>query len=122
MKRLEDFIQYKCAQWLRDNRIVFCHVPNASRRGPREGARLKAMGMVAGVHDILLFFENGLLVLVELKTDDGALSTAQERWHADMTRMGFHHHILQTDSADIAVAQLADLVAHYQAVAKNHNQ
>lgn len=121
MKRIEDFIQYKCAEYLRSIKMVFTHVPNAGRRSPREGARLKAMGMRAGVHDLLLFFENGLLVLVELKTDTGALSPAQVKWHADMVRMGYHHHILQTADWEIAVQQLASLVAHYQAAAKNHS-
>lgn len=76
---------------------------------------MKAMGMVAGVHDLLLFFDNGLLVLVELKTDKGALSPAQIKWHAAMDKRGFYHHVIQTDSADDAAEQLSDLVGHYQA-------
>lgn len=79
------------------------------------------MGMVSGVHDLLLFFDNGLLVLVELKTDKGELSPAQVRWHAAMTKRGFHHHTLQTDDWQVAVQELESLVLHYQQQAKNHN-
>lgn len=78
---------------------------------------MKALGMVNGVHDLLLFFDGGLLVLVELKTTKGELSPAQIKWHERMTKKGYNHHTLQTDCPVEIVAMLADLVQHYQKAA-----
>lgn len=115
MKRIEDFLQFECAQWLRKNRIDFCAVPNgAVFRSAREGARMKALGMVNGVHDLLLFFDDGLLVLVELKTIKGELSPAQVKWHERMTRLCFHHYIIQSDCKIEIVRQLSEIVERHQ--------
>lgn len=113
MKRKEDFLQYRAAQVCRDRRIVHTHVPNASKRSAREGARLKAMGMVAGVHDLLLFFSDALVVLVELKTDTGDLSPKQKDWHTEMTRLGHYHHVIEAADADELERQLNSLIDHY---------
>lgn len=115
MARKEDRIQYECAQWLRDNRIPHHHSPNATKRGAREGSRLKAMGMRAGFHDLILFFNGGVTVLIELKTDDGKLLDSQERWHKEVDTLGGHHqHIIQAANGKEAIAQLKDIVARYR--------
>lgn len=113
MARKEDFIQYKCAQWCRDNGILHHHSPNAGRRGLREANRLKAMGMRSGFHDLILFIKAPEVDLVEIKTKKGRIEDAQEVWHADILKKGYHshHHLIVTDSADDAVRQLADIVA-----------
>lgn len=121
MKRIEDFIQYKCAQWLRDNNILHCHVPNGLKSNPRDVARFKAMGLVAGVHDLLLFFRPAKLVLVELKTDDGRLNPAQVRWHANIAKKEFPRHIIQSSDWQESVRQLAEIVAPYLAAEKSRS-
>lgn len=112
MKRLEDFLQYKCAEWLRSQGILFFHVPNAAKRSLREASRLKAMGMVSGVHDLVILLDNGKIIFVELKTDKGDLSPKQKLWHAAMVRKGFHHHshLIAAATHEQAVAQLAAIV------------
>lgn len=121
MKRIEDFIQYKCAQWLRDNKVLHCHVPNATKRSPREGARLKAMGMVSGVDDLLLFFYPKTTVLVEIKTLKGSLSPDQIRWHDATKKRGFHRHTIQTDDWQVAVQELEQIVMPFLVVERSHN-
>lgn len=121
MKRLEDFIQYKCAEALRRIGQPFFHVPNASKRGAREGARLKAMGMVAGVHDIWLLFERNHVEPVELKTDEGTLLDSQERFHDTLFKMEFRGHVIQTDCPEEAVRQLLQIVEAGRARAQNRS-
>jgi len=121
MKRLEDFIQYKCAEYLRSIGQPFFFVPNAGKRGAREGARLKAMGMLAGVHDIWLIFERNHVEPVEIKTDSGKLLASQVKFHAALAKMGSHHHIIQSSQAEEAVALLALIVAAGRQRAQNRS-
>lgn len=115
MKRLEDFIQYKCAEWLRNNGIAHFHVPNAAKRAFHEAARLKAMGLVAGVHDLWLVFSGGRVVPIELKTEDGPLSEPQKRWHAECDKLKLQHYTIRTDKWEDAIKQLEVIVLKYKA-------
>lgn len=82
MRHEEDNLQVSCIRYLRlqypDS--LFFHVPNGGKRNPREGARFKKMGVLAGVSDILILDPkngyNGLCV--ELKTPKGAIQKTQK--------------------------------------------
>jgi len=58
-------------------------VPNGGKRNPREAARLKSQGVLAGVSDILLFWPGGMGA-IELKAGNRKPSGQQEyfgdRW------------------------------------------
>ena len=66
--------------------VVFFHVPNAPRSAAT-GARLKRMGMRAGVSD-LCFIKDGKTRFLELKWGKGRTSAAQEVFLADAKRAG----------------------------------
>jgi hypothetical protein len=66
--------------------LLWFHVPNAPR-SRITGAILKAMGMRAGVSD-LLFLHCGKLYALELKAADGRPTTEQLRFQADVNRAG----------------------------------
>ena len=53
----EDNFQKTCIKYLRaaHPRLQAIHVPNGGYRNVREAAKFKAMGVVAGVPDILIF-------------------------------------------------------------------
>ncbi len=93
--RPEDLLQYHAAQWLRANGILFFHPPNGGKRSLAAGARLVALGMVSGVHDLIILLPppDGPL-FVELKTDKGKLSPAQLLWHEAITKTGYQSHTL----------------------------
>ena len=55
---------------------VFYFHPFNKANSPREGKMAKLMGVVAGVPD-LIFFQDDKAWCLELKTDDGKLSSAQ---------------------------------------------
>ena len=56
------------------------HIPNGGRRDARTGAMLKAAGVKAGVPDIALIKQGGAVAFIEIKTDKGRPSPAQEEW------------------------------------------
>lgn len=75
--------------------VVYWHTPNGGTRNAIEGARLKATGVKAGIHDLLFlrptqFTEGvfGLLFGMEWKKPGGTLSPAQKAMHPRLLRAG----------------------------------
>lgn len=56
--------------------VLWFHPPNGEYRSKRTGARLKAMGVIAGVADIVLVID-GTAHFLELKTQGGRQSAEQ---------------------------------------------
>lgn len=56
--------------------VVWWHTPNGEHRDPRTAAKLKRMGVLAGVPDLLLLTQ-GRLYALELKSGGGCSSAAQ---------------------------------------------
>lgn len=120
MARLEDHLQYVAAQWLRDNKIPFCHVPNEGKRTARDGMRLVAMGLQKGVHDIIIPLDNAVTLWVELKTDSGKLDPPQIKWHDQIEERGHASHVIKTDSPRILLEQLESLILLYAPQTRIH--
>lgn len=90
MKREEDQIQRAVVQHLRMRGVpglVFFHVPNGGRRGKVEGAIFKAMGVRAGVSDLILAHSNKFFAL-ELKAEGGRATESQLAFLQDFDRAG----------------------------------
>src|SRR5450755_427866 len=66
--------------------LVFFHVPNAPRSA-QTGARLKSMGMRAGVSDLILVHDERIYAL-ELKAPGKRPTTEQHEFIAEMTHAG----------------------------------
>lgn len=66
-------------------------VPNAGKRTPRQGARMKAEGLKPGFPDVgLLAAAHGYYGLfIELKTDKGRLSPEQKQWLESLDEAGY---------------------------------
>ena len=80
---------------LRDHLI---HIPNGGKRNRREAARLKRMGVRAGVHDYLLPVPRGLFhgLWVELKAtppNDARVTETQKDWKSKMRAQGYAAYI-----------------------------
>jgi hypothetical protein len=56
--------------------MIVWHTPNGGRRDRIEAARLKALGVLRGIPDLLLL-RDGHLYGLELKSEDGRPSPAQ---------------------------------------------
>lgn len=86
----EEHLQRHAVKYLRSYArpdVCWFHVPNGDERTPRVAARLKDMGVVPGVAD-LLFLIDGRSVAVELKTEIGTQSAVQSEWQESHERAG----------------------------------
>ena len=90
MKRNDAELRLQCAvvQHLRlrcPRDVFFAAIPNGEHRSKKTGARLKAMGVIAGAPDLLII-ANGIVHGLELKAEGGRQSAAQraveDRWRA----------------------------------------
>ncbi len=79
MKHEEDNIQRAVCDHLRlraNPGVVWFAVPNGGRRNVREAARMKGMGVTAGVADLILMYNRNFYAL-ELKSAKGRPTEAQ---------------------------------------------
>jgi hypothetical protein len=79
MKRPEQAIHQAVVAHLNlraEPRVFFWHTPNEGKRGWVNAAALKAMGMTAGVPDLLIL-KAGQLYALELKAPGGRLTPSQ---------------------------------------------
>ncbi len=92
----EDQLQSTCFQWHWNNyqgeRGMLFHV-NQKARNAIEGNRMKAMGVVPGVSDMI--YLKGP-VFIEMKTIDGKQSPDQKRFESLVTSLGFKYVIVRT--------------------------
>jgi hypothetical protein len=79
----EAAFQQQCYMWFHNTyaelRGLLFHVNNNGSNSKREGAYYKALGVIAGVSD-LLFLYNGKVFCIELKTPRGYQSPKQMDW------------------------------------------
>lgn len=61
-------------------KLRFFHVPNGGYRNPKEAAKFKAIGVRAGVPDLVILPANGKACFIELKADKGNLTEPQQDW------------------------------------------
>ena len=99
MARIEDRIQMDLIKWSQQPGVrkaypclkLLYHIPNERICDPREGKRLKLMGVKRGVPDLCLPVPNkgyaGLYI--ELKSDSGKLSDEQNWWLCELTNRGY---------------------------------
>ena len=90
----EDKLQSECVKWFRYQypklkKLLF-HVPNGGSRNKIEAKKLKDMGVVPGVGDlILLISKHGFGALcIEMKTPSREQSPSQEEWEKEVTAAG----------------------------------
>ncbi len=92
----EDQLQSTCFQWhwnnYPDERGMLFHV-NQKARNAIEGNRMKAMGVVPGVSDMI--YLKGP-VFIEMKTEDGKQSPDQKRFQKLTESLGFKYGIVRT--------------------------
>ena len=107
----EDYLQYKLAEWLRKNDYLFFHIPNGELRDKRTAGKLKSMGVVAGVHDLIVIKKNEIF-FIELKVGKNTLSKPQKIFHEKLAKMGFPSHLICRDDVDLAIDDLKEILDH----------
>lgn len=84
----EEQLQRDCHSWNEAHITTYpllewmFHTPNGGKRTASEGGRLKAMGVKAGVPDLMLPFPSDYYagVAIELKSPTGQLTDNQRKW------------------------------------------
>lgn len=78
--RQEDALQIAVADYLRIAApdLLWFHVANERKCSPQRGAMLKRMGVLAGVPDLVFILPSGSVWFIELKTERGRMSKAQD--------------------------------------------
>jgi hypothetical protein len=78
----------KHIQWRIMPDVVFFHVPNGGARSKASAGRLKAMGVRAGVLDLIFLLPGPRTFLLELKHGSNRMSDEQEALAADLDALG----------------------------------
>jgi len=99
MKHEEDSIQKALFQWIRlatpriPQLALAFHCPNGGRRDAREAARLKGLGVRAGVPDVMIPGKsadgNFYGIAIELKSAKGRLTDEQLGWSVRLRSVGW---------------------------------
>ena len=101
MKHVEDRIHRAIANLLYSAEFYqkdffFWHCPNGIQASKKQGAKFKAMGMRAGIPDIIILTRRKIC-FIELKTEKGYLSKNQKRVKAIIERLGWPYYTIKTD-------------------------
>lgn len=89
-RHLEDAFQadvIRQARLMLRREVMFFHVPNGGKRNVREAAKLKRMGVLAGVPD-LIFIRAGAVYMLELKAGKNDTTPIQKATIAALTEAG----------------------------------
>lgn len=84
--------------------LVFFHVPNGGARSKAEGAIFKAMGVRAGVSDLILLHA-GRFFALELKAVGGRSSVEQRAFISEADAAGAHTALVEGLDAALATLQ-----------------
>jgi hypothetical protein len=90
-RRVEDALQRSVATYLlhaAHPSLIWFHCPNGERRNAITGAKLKAMGVRAGVADLCLVLPGGRAAFLELKAGRGRQSPTQKLFAQDCATAG----------------------------------
>lgn len=98
-KRVNAEEQLHMAIWqhiklLAPKNVVAFHPANGGARSKRTAGRLKAMGVVPGIPDLVFVLADGRAAFMEIKTPDGRLSAEQKAFQSKCSDMGVEHAVI----------------------------
>lgn len=102
MRHNESEMQRACVRWFRyqypQHASMLIGIPNGVATTERQGAILKAEGMLAGVADLLLLLpaQGYTLLAIEMKTDKGRQSPRQQAWQQEAERHGIRYEVVRS--------------------------
>lgn len=97
-RNLEDEFQKQVAKhlWHQYPSLLWWHTPNGGKRTKAQAGIFKAMGVRAGVADIVLFWLEGIetcMAAIELKVGKNNLEDSQKQFRNDWLNAGGHYAI-----------------------------
>jgi hypothetical protein len=97
--------------------LAFAHVPNGEYRTPGVAGRLKAMGTIPGVPDLLVWLPGSMSFGIELKAGRGRLSADQVQWHSTLSSLGHRVYVCRSIDEVEAALRIESVPAIGQVVA-----
>lgn len=125
MKNDEHLFQKTVVQYLellkKRGCLEYCSIPNGFQVSPqppmtprsfswakaetsRIKSKLKAEGMQSGAPDLMVFFDCGKVLHLELKTNSGTQSPDQKKWQKSIEAMGHVYCLLRPKEFDAFVS------------------
>ena len=104
----EELIHKAVVQLLRfksDPNLIWFHCPNGIPASPATGARFVALGMKAGVADLVFGLPDGRIAFLEIKTRDGRQSIEQKTWQLRCEANNFPYSIARSVSEAEAILE-----------------
>ena len=99
----EGKIQSQCVAWFWNEypeyRGLLFHIPNeGNRESKTDGAYRKALGLVAGVSDLMLLVARGPYhgLCIEMKTEVGRQSDVQKEWQLKVEKQGYKYIVVRS--------------------------
>jgi hypothetical protein len=86
--------------------FTFFHPFASGKCSPREASLRRALGVKAGVPDLVFFLPAGVTLMFELKAPGGRLSGPQEEFHANAAALGFGVHTIEAEDAGQAIGRI----------------
>lgn len=91
--------QSRFVQWLewmknRGHKLRYFAIPNGGKRGKVEASRFKREGVVSGAPDVVIAFDDGRTLWIEMKVrKGGTVSPEQKKIHAELKELSHHLHV-----------------------------
>ena len=99
MNKTEERLQQDIFVWHWNNRpnergLLF--MVHNNPKNAIDGARLKSIGMIAGVSDLIYLRPNSTPLFIELKTESGKQSAEQIKWQQTIEQVGYEYKIIRS--------------------------
>ncbi len=104
-------LQYEIVMWAQEKGYYCFHCPNGEKRDGRTASKLMAMGVKAGVTDLIFILPEGKTLWLELKLRNGKLSKSQEKFKTVLIHRGHNYLEIRADSLEEAVCYLEPALA-----------
>ncbi|QDP62927.1 MAG: hypothetical protein Unbinned5081contig1002_32 [Prokaryotic dsDNA virus sp.] len=100
-------LQYEIVMWAQEQGYYCFHCPNGEKRDKITAGKLMAMGVRAGVPDLIFILPEGKTVWVELKLMKGKLSKVQEKFKTILLQKNHDYILVQADEKEQALNYLS---------------
>ena len=121
-RQTESRLQAACFVWCwnehPETRRLLFHVENeGTHSNARDGSRRKAMGLIAGVSDLILLMPRGKWhgLCIEMKTTDSSSGQSKDQisWQVIVERQGYRYEVVRTEE------EFKALINEYLALPEN---
>lgn len=95
----EQILQAECTQWFNNTYLQYskcCFAVNNNSDNKVKAMQMKAIGLRAGVSDVIVLCPGGKTLLLEAKTDEGTQSKDQKEFERQATSLGHEYKIFRS--------------------------